>query len=151
MAARFPQRNIPYTYHLGAGETSDEFVNRKLQKGRRYRIFVRAVVDTQKVIKPTNQPFNALRISLAGILHFFYPQNLYTSSPFSEPLSLEMRSAPPGDIPRRPDTKNAIESDSAEVSKINKVTHQSMLWYIAPILAVAVLCVLIVMFFIMKR
>ncbi|XP_065213567.1 tyrosine-protein phosphatase Lar isoform X3 [Planococcus citri] len=124
IAARFAQRNIPYTYHLGAGETSDEFVNRKLQKGRRYRIFVRAVVDTQK--------------------------NLYTSSPFSEPLSLEMRTVPPGDIPRRPDIKNAIESDIAEVSKINKVTHQSMLWYIAPILAVAVLCVLIVMFFIMK-
>lgn len=62
-----------------------------------------------------------------------------------------MRSAPPGDVPRRLDPKNNIESDAAEVSKINKVTHQSMLWYIAPILAVAVLCVLIVMFFIMKR
>jgi netrin-G3 ligand len=50
IAAKFPQRNIPYTFHLGSGETNEGFTNRKLEHGKKYRIFVRAVVDTpQKV------------------------------------------------------------------------------------------------------
>jgi hypothetical protein len=50
VAAKFPQRNIPYTFHLGNGEAYDGYINRKLQRGRKYRIFVRSVVDTpQKV------------------------------------------------------------------------------------------------------
>lgn len=50
IAAKFPQRNIPYTFHLGSGETNEGFTNRKLERGKKYRIFVRAVVDTpQKV------------------------------------------------------------------------------------------------------
>ena len=50
IAAKFPQRNIPYTFHLGNGEQHEGFVNRKLERGKKYRIFVRAVVDTpQKV------------------------------------------------------------------------------------------------------
>lgn len=52
IAAKFPLRSIPYTFHLGNGETYESFVNRKLERGKRYRIFVRAVVDTpQKVDK----------------------------------------------------------------------------------------------------
>lgn len=125
IAGRFPQRSIPYTYQLGTGETFNEFTNRKLERGSVYRIFVRAVVDTQK--------------------------NLYTSSPFSIPLSLEMRSAPPGDIPKRSDTKNPIESDAAEVSKINKAMQQSMLWYIGPIVAAALVCFFLLLFFFIKR
>jgi receptor-type tyrosine-protein phosphatase F len=51
IAAKFPQRNIPYTYPLGSGQTQDGFTNRRLQRGKKYRIFVRAIVDTpQKVI-----------------------------------------------------------------------------------------------------
>lgn len=46
IAARFPQRNIPYTFHLGSGDIYDGFVNRKLDRSIRYRIFVRAIVDT---------------------------------------------------------------------------------------------------------
>lgn len=41
IAAKFPQRNIPYTYHLGTGESNDGYVNYKLEHGKRYRIFVR--------------------------------------------------------------------------------------------------------------
>ncbi|KAG8238327.1 hypothetical protein J437_LFUL006850, partial [Ladona fulva] len=78
IAAKFPQRNIPYTFHLGNGETYESFVNWPLEAGHRYRIFVRAVVDTPQ-------------------------KHLYTSSPFSEPLALDMRAVPPGDPPRRPD------------------------------------------------
>lgn len=50
IAAKFLQRNIPYTFHLGSGDTYDGFENKKLAPGIKYRIFVRAVVDTpQKV------------------------------------------------------------------------------------------------------
>lgn len=50
IAAKFLQRNIPYTFHLGSGDVYDGFANRKLERGIKYRIFVRAVVDTpQKV------------------------------------------------------------------------------------------------------
>ncbi|KAF4522865.1 hypothetical protein B566_EDAN008185, partial [Ephemera danica] len=50
IAARFPQRNIPYTFSLGNGQSYEEFINRKLQRGRKYRIFVRAIVDTPQKI-----------------------------------------------------------------------------------------------------
>lgn len=50
IAAKFPLRNIPYTFYLGNNETYEGFLNRKLDRGKKYRIFIRAVVDTpQKV------------------------------------------------------------------------------------------------------
>jgi hypothetical protein len=53
IAAKFSQRNIPYTFHLGNGQTYEGFVNKKLVRGLKYRIFVRAIVDTpQKVRTP---------------------------------------------------------------------------------------------------
>lgn len=36
ITAKFPQRNIPYTFHLGSGEEYDGFKNRKLERGKRY-------------------------------------------------------------------------------------------------------------------
>lgn len=51
IAAKFPQRNIPYTFHLGNGATYESFVNSPLQRGRKYRIFVRAVVDTPQKVR----------------------------------------------------------------------------------------------------
>lgn len=76
--AKFLQRNIPYTFQLGSDDTYQNFTNRKLERGKRYRLFVRAVVD---------QP----------------QQNLYTSSPFSEFLTLDMREAAPGKKLTAPD------------------------------------------------
>lgn len=50
IAAKFPHRTIPWTFYLGNGETYDGFLNRKLDLNVKYRIFVRAFVDTpQKV------------------------------------------------------------------------------------------------------
>lgn len=51
VAAKFPQRNIPYTFHLGNGATYDGFANKPLERGKKYRIFVRAVVDTPQKVK----------------------------------------------------------------------------------------------------
>jgi hypothetical protein len=51
IAAKFPQRNIPYTFHIGNGEVIEGFTNRKLERGKKYRIFVRAVVDTPQKVR----------------------------------------------------------------------------------------------------
>lgn len=50
IAAKFQHRDIPYTFHLGDGEQYENYVNKKLEKDKRYRIFVRAVVDTPRKV-----------------------------------------------------------------------------------------------------
>lgn len=65
IAAKFPQRNIPYTFHLGNGATYEGFVNRPLERGRKYRIFVRAVVDTPQKVKTTIQKCFPIALSVS--------------------------------------------------------------------------------------
>lgn len=67
ITAKFPHRTIPYTFPLGNGETYDGFVNRKLENNMKYRIFIRAFVDTpQKVINKT----------IIIIIIFFFKPNI---------------------------------------------------------------------------
>ena len=65
ITAKFLQRSLPYTFPLGDGRKYETFVNRQLQKNVIYKIFVRAYVDVPQ-------------------------KHLYTSSPFSPVLSLDM-------------------------------------------------------------
>uniref|UniRef100_A0A1B6E7X3 protein-tyrosine-phosphatase n=1 Tax=Clastoptera arizonana TaxID=38151 RepID=A0A1B6E7X3_9HEMI len=123
IAAKFPQRNIPYTFHLGSGETYDGFINRKLDRNLRYRIFVRAIVDT---------PY----------------KHLFTSSPYSELLALDMREVPPGDPPRRP---NPNISDIPEVLKSPDAAEAGMVWVVGPIIAALILSIMLVLLFIIKK
>ncbi|XP_055295997.1 tyrosine-protein phosphatase Lar isoform X4 [Sitodiplosis mosellana] len=123
IAAKFPQRGIPYTFHLGSGETQHNFTNKKLEKDKRYRIFVRAVVDTPQ-------------------------KHLYTSSPFSEFLSLNMREAPPGEAPNRP---NPNLPHDIEVSVNKNKDEPEMVWIIGPMLLAIVMCTCLVAFYVMKR
>nr|NVI75642.1 Leukocyte-antigen-related-like protein [Cucujiformia] len=123
IAAKFPQRNIPYTYHLGNGEISDGYVNYKLQHGKKYRIFVRAVVDTPQ-------------------------KHLYTSSPFSEFLSLDMREVPPGDPPLRPNPNTPTDT-SVKVSSQKK--EAGVFWIIGPIIAALLLSIILVVLFILRK
>nr|NVI75641.1 Leukocyte-antigen-related-like protein [Cucujiformia] len=123
IAAKFPQRNIPYIYNLGTGEKSNEFVNHKLERDRRYRIFVRAVVDTPQ-------------------------KHLYTSSPFSEYLSLKMREVPPGDPPLRPDPNTPTDND-VKVSSQRK--EAGVFWIIGPIIAAVLLSLILVLLFILRK
>lgn len=74
-----------------------------MERDRRYRIFVRAVVDTPQ-------------------------KHLYTSSPFSEYLSLSMREVPPGDPPRRPDP-NAPGGDP-DVSVNRNTEEAGLVWIV---------------------
>ncbi|KAL0270992.1 UNVERIFIED_CONTAM: hypothetical protein PYX00_008241 [Menopon gallinae] len=124
IAAKFPQRNIPYTFHLGSGDTYDGFTNRKLERGKRYRIIVRAVVDTPE-------------------------KDLYTSSPFSEFLSLDMREVPPGDPPRRPNPSTPI--DAADVFVNRSTEDAGIVWVIGPVIACLVLCMCLMLFAIIRK
>nr|NVI75578.1 Leukocyte-antigen-related-like protein [Cucujiformia] len=124
IAKKFPQRSIPYTFHLGTGEESDGFINHKLEHGKRYRIFVRAVVDTPQ-------------------------KHLYTSSPFSEFLSLNMREVPPGDPPLRPNPNTPHDHD---VKVSSQKREAGVFWIIGPIiLALLLSLILVVMFLYRKR
>lgn len=123
IAAKFIQRNIPYTFHLGTGEAEDGFINYKLQRGRRYRIFVRAVVDTPQ-------------------------RHLYTSSPFSEYLSLDMREVPPGDPPLRPNPNVPTDND---VKVSSQREEAGIFWIIGPIIAALFLSFIFVVLFIYRK
>ncbi|XP_076263869.1 tyrosine-protein phosphatase Lar isoform X2 [Rhynchophorus ferrugineus] len=123
IAAKFPQRSIPYTFHLGTGESNDDLVNYKLQRGKRYRIFVRAVVDTPQ-------------------------KHLYTSSPFSEFLSLDMNPPPPGDPPIRPNPNAPTDNDVKVSSKRKEATY---LWIIGPVITAILLCSILVILFVWRR
>lgn len=50
ITAKFKHRDIPYTFLLGDGATYDVYENKKLEKNKRYRIFVRAIVDTPRKV-----------------------------------------------------------------------------------------------------
>ncbi|CAG2061253.1 unnamed protein product, partial [Timema podura] len=142
IAAKFPQRNIPYTFHLGNGETYEGFVNRKLEPQKKYRIFVRAVVDTP-------QKDEALVITTNDSLSADVP-HLYTSSPFSEFLALDMREVPPGDPPRRPNPN--VPADNADVSVNRNTEEAGMVWVVGPIIAaVGLSLILLLVFYIKKR
>ncbi|XP_066254214.1 tyrosine-protein phosphatase Lar isoform X6 [Euwallacea similis] len=123
IAAKFPQRTIPYTFHLGTGEVKEGLTNFKLKHGKRYRIFVRAVVDTPQ-------------------------KHLYTSSPFSEFLSLDMRPPPPGEPPIRPNPNAPTDNDVKVSSQRKEATY---LWVIGPVIAAIFLCSILVILFILRR
>lgn len=123
IAAKFPQRNIPYTFHLGSGEIYHNFTNKKLERGKRYRIFVRAVVDTPQ-------------------------KHLYTSSPFSEFLALDMREAPPGEPPNRPLPNIPFDP---EVSVNKNSNEPGMFWVVGPIIAALLICFIFVVIYFVKR
>ncbi|XP_058055440.1 tyrosine-protein phosphatase Lar isoform X2 [Anopheles bellator] len=124
IAAMFLQRNIPYTFHLGSGETNHNFTNKKLERGKRYRIFVRAVVDTPQ-------------------------KHLYTSSPFSEFLALDMKEAPTGEPPHRP---NPNVNPDPEILIRGKNEEPGILWVVGPIIAAMALSVcFLVVYFVRRR
>ncbi|KRF81059.1 tyrosine-protein phosphatase Lar isoform X4 [Drosophila virilis] len=123
IAAKFPQRSIPFTFHLGSGDDYHNFTNRKLEREKRYRIFVRAVVDTPQ-------------------------KHLYTSSPFSEFLSLDMREAPPGERPHRPDPNWPSEP---EVSVNRNKDEPEILWVVLPLIAAFVVSTTLIVLYVVRR
>lgn len=76
-------------------------------------------------------------------------QHLYTSSPFSEQLALDMREVPPGDPPRRPNPNVPVESSDVSMNKNQQ--DAGMVWVIGPIIAALVLSIFLVLLFIIKK
>lgn len=142
IAAKFPQRSIPYTFHLGTGEVKEGLTNFKLKHGKRYRIFVRAVRSPVKS--------NLSECVNYGIFQVVdTPQkHLYTSSPFSEFLSLDMRPPPPGEPPIRPNPNAPTDNDVKVSSQRKEATY---LWVIGPVIAAVLLCSILVILFILRR
>lgn len=134
IAAKFPHRTIPWTFYLGNGETYDGFLNRKLDQNVKYRIFVRAFVDTPQ-------------------------KHLYTSSPFSEPISLEMREVGPEEVPKRPELRDmnlpsntgSSGTTNDHVSVRSSATPPGLLWLVGPVIAAILLTAALILLFVVKK
>ncbi|UYV73144.1 PTPRD [Cordylochernes scorpioides] len=96
IAAKFQRRAMPDSFPLGDGNPYMGFVNRRLLPDQKYRIFVRAVVDTPQ-------------------------KSLFTNSPFSDPLSLEMVVAP-GQAPPL-ESGAGQRTDGPDVAHVEGSTH----------------------------
>lgn len=120
IAAKFLHRNIPYSFSLGNGQIYEGFKNRPLQKKKRYKIFVRAVVDTPG-------------------------QHLYTSSPFSDYISLDMRPAPSGKLPVRPPIIDP--TNNPNISHPNNLDDVEMLMIVGPVIGAVLLVVISLLLF----
>jgi len=77
IAAKFLQQSIKYRFVLGDSLNYEGFINRKLKPDTFYKVFVRSYVDVPQ-------------------------KHLYTSSPFSPELNLNMMQEPSGPVPGRP-------------------------------------------------
>jgi netrin-G3 ligand len=75
-------------------------------------------------------------------------QHLYTSSPFSEHLSLDMREVPPGDPPKRPNPDVPVDP---EVSVDKNKEEATMMWVIGPIIAALLVSICLIILFIIKK
>ena len=113
-AAKFLRRNVPYTFLLGDGKEYEKMINQRLHKTMRYRVFLRAVVDTPH-------------------------KHLYTSSPFSDYLSLDMREVPAGELPQRPNPNVAVDSSFMPVPEAEEA---GVIWIIVPVAGAVVLALL---------
>ncbi len=124
IAAKFLQRSIPYTFVLGNGQNYEGFINKRLRRQTLYKIFVRAYVDTPQ-------------------------KHLYTSSPFSPELSLEMTPQPPGPPPQRPRPDRNYDRDDSKV--LPSPNQGSMVWIVGPIGALIVFFFLIFLCCIVRK
>ncbi|XP_059098877.1 tyrosine-protein phosphatase Lar-like isoform X3 [Tigriopus californicus] len=125
IAAKFLQRSIPYTFVLGNSQNYEGFINNKLNKGILYKIFVRAYVDTPQ-------------------------KHLYTSSPFSPELSLDMMQEPPGPPPQRPKPGRGLYNGD-DPKGLPNPKQASMMWIVGPILAVILFFFFVLLICVLKR
>ncbi|XP_037557274.1 receptor-type tyrosine-protein phosphatase delta-like isoform X3 [Dermacentor silvarum] len=115
IAAAFVRQNMPERFVLGDLKVNGGFRNRKLQPYRRYRIFVRAVVDTLQ-------------------------KNLFTTSPFSDELSLEML----------PQVRLPSADDVPNVSHIERA-RTDVGWIVGPVLLIVFMALFLTLFFILMK
>jgi len=126
ITAKFLQRSLPYTFPLGDGRKFEGFLNRQLQKNVYYRIFVRAYVDIPQ-------------------------KHLFTSSPFSPNLSLDMPFEPYTPSATRPPATPG-ECSGIDCNLIPSHTPKtSLVWVVGPVVAGIGLALLVVLFIVFRR
>ncbi|XP_054706437.1 tyrosine-protein phosphatase Lar-like isoform X2 [Uloborus diversus] len=126
IAAKFLRRTMPESFSLGDGKMYMGFVNRHLLHGVRYKVFVRANVDTPH-------------------------KSLYTSSPFSDSLSLDMAAAP--GHPVLVGSGGIWEkTDRPDISEIDGSSEEAgVIWIVAPVLLLLIIVTFIVVLVLLKR
>lgn len=122
IAAKFLQQSIKYAFVLGDGLNYEGFINRKLKPDTHYKVFVRSYVDVPH-------------------------KHLYTSSPFSPELDLNMMAEPAGPPPKRP----RPGGESFGGSGRHKRKEKSMVWVVGPVLAVILFGFLILLLCVLKK
>ena len=124
IAAKFLQRSIPYTFVLGNGDNYEGYINKPLKPQTMYKIFVRAYVDTPQ-------------------------KHLYTSSPFSPELSLDMMQEPPGPPPERPRPGDHPGGGTGNPKKHRKSTMTTTI--VAIILAAIFVIFLVILICVLRK
>ena len=125
IAAKFLKQSIPYNFVLGDGLNYEGFINRKLKPDTYYKVFVRAYVNVPQ-------------------------KHLYTSSPFSPELNLNMMPEPAGPTPKRPTPGGPDDRDG---SYNGRAQHKSgsMVWVVGPVLAAILFAFIIIFIFVMRK
>ncbi len=124
IAAKFLQQSIKYRFILGDGLNYEGFINRKLKADTYYKVFVRAYVDVPQ-------------------------KHLYTSSPFSPELNLNMMQEPPGPPPERPKPNGG--TFGAGPNGRPKHKQGSMVWIVGPVLAFILFAFLIILICVLRK
>ncbi|XP_035214536.1 tyrosine-protein phosphatase Lar-like [Stegodyphus dumicola] len=125
IAAKFLRRTMPQSFSLGDGKMYMGFVNRHLLHGVRYKVFVRAVVDTPH-------------------------KSLYTSSPFSDSLSLDMAAG--SGHPVVGSGGSWDKTDRPDISEIDgSVEEAGVIWIVAPVLLLLIIVTFVVVLVLLRR
>ena len=124
IAAKFLQQTIKYAFVLGDGLNYEGFINRKLKPDTYYKIFVRAYVNVPQ-------------------------KHLYTSSPFSPELNLNMMQEPPGPPPKRP--RPGGDTFGSGTNGKPKQKQGSMVWVVGPILAGILFAFMVILCFVLRK
>ena len=125
IAAKFLQQSIIWDFNLGDGNNYEGFKNRKLKPDTCYKIFVRAYVDVPQ-------------------------KHLYTSSPFSPQLSLDMNKEPQGPRPERPRPGSDSFGNGNGNGK-NQVHQSSMVWIVGPVVAFILFAFLLILMCVLRK
>ncbi|RWS23299.1 Tyrosine-protein phosphatase Lar-like protein [Leptotrombidium deliense] len=123
IAGKFPRRSMPHTFNLGDNKKYGGFINRRLKRHQSYKIFVRAVVDT----------------------HY---KSLYTSSPFSDQLSLEM---PPTRNVNSPPINAGSITGPTVVNPVTAADSSNLVWVVTIVFITILVSILAIAIFIVKR